>query len=70
MEQTKAIISKRINSMGLTEPNVYFRGDHRIVLEIPGVSDAREALELVGTTASRFAQVKDGFLSMRVKKIL
>lgn len=61
MEQTKAIISKRINSLGLTEPNVYFEGEKRIALEIPGVSDAKEALKLVGTTAQlEFAQVKNG----------
>lgn len=59
-EQTKAIISRRINSLGLTEPNVYFEGDKRIMLEIPGVSDAKEALKLVGTTAQlEFAQVKN-----------
>lgn len=61
VDQTKAIIAQRINALGLTEPNVYSQSGNRIVLEIPGVSDAKEALQLVGTTAIlEFAQVKNG----------
>jgi SecD/SecF fusion protein len=61
MEQTRLILSQRINALGLTEPNIYIEGDKRIRVELPGVQDAQEALRVVGTTALlEFAQVKDG----------
>lgn len=58
--QTKLVLEQRINAMGLTEPNIYLEGEKRIRIELPGVTNATEALELVGTTAQlQFALVAD-----------
>ncbi len=61
MEQTRTILSQRINALGLSEPNVYIEGKQRIRVELPGVKNAQDALRVIGTTALlEFAQVKDG----------
>lgn len=51
MEQTKQIIGKRINELGLTEPVITLQGDKRLRIELPGVSNAEEAIETIGKTA-------------------
>ena len=51
MEQTQAIIENRVNGMGLSEPIVTIESGNRIRVELPGVSDAEEALEAIGKTA-------------------
>ncbi len=51
VNQTKNIISKRINTLGLTEPNITKQGEKRIRIELPGVKNANDAIELIGKTA-------------------
>ena len=51
MDQTKQIISKRINELGLTEPVITLQGDDRLRIELPGVSNAQDAIDTIGQTA-------------------
>lgn len=51
MNQTKEVIERRVNAMGLTEPNILREGDKRIRIELPGVKNAQEAIDAVGKTA-------------------
>ncbi len=51
MSQTKGVLSKRIDQLGLTEPNIFVQGDNRIRIELPGVKDVQEAVALIGQTA-------------------
>lgn len=51
MEQTKEVITRRVNAMGLTEPNIVLEGEKRIRIELPGVKDAQEAIDAIGKTA-------------------
>lgn len=51
MNQTKNVMSKRIDEFGLTEPNITIQGEDRIRIELPGVKDTQEALEIIGQTA-------------------
>jgi len=51
MDQTKTVMEKRINEMGLTEPKIAVTNLNRIRIELPGVSDAQEAISQVGRTA-------------------
>ena len=54
LESTKAIIEKRINLFGATEPVIQSAkvGDsRRIIVEIPGVTDINQAINLIGQTA-------------------
>ncbi len=53
LNSAKTVIEKRINLFGVSEPIIntsVVNGDHRIVLELPGVG-INEAKKLVGTTA-------------------
>ena len=40
MTQTQAVIEKRVNEMGLTNPIVTIEGENRIRVELPGADDA------------------------------
>lgn len=51
MNQVKSVMGKRIDEFGLTEPNITIQGDNRIRIELPGVKDTQEALEIIGQTA-------------------
>lgn len=57
LEQTKTIIEKRVNAIGVGEPDISVQGK-TIVVQLPGIKDQRRALELVGQTAElRFRPV-------------
>lgn len=51
MEQTQAVITRRVDAMGIANPNVTIEGNKRIRVEMPGVEDADEALDQIGKTA-------------------
>lgn len=54
LEATKVNIERRINLFGVSEPTVQTAqsGDqHRIIVELPGIEDATQALQLIGQTA-------------------
>lgn len=60
INQTITVLTRRIDALGLTEPNIYAEGKKRIRVELPGVKDSEGALKLIGTTAQlKFAQIKD-----------
>lgn len=46
----REIIERRVNSTGVAEPLVQTQGFDRIVVELPGVSNADEIRQLIGTT--------------------
>jgi preprotein translocase subunit SecD len=46
-----AVIEKRVNVLGVTEPVIQKLGDDRIVVELPGISEVEKAKELIGRTA-------------------
>jgi protein-export membrane protein SecD len=51
IQQSIEILSKRVDSLGLTEPKISRQGDNRIRIELPGVTDATDAIESIGKTA-------------------
>lgn len=51
MTQTQAVIEKRVNQLGLSEPVVTIEGTNRIRVELPGAKDANEAIKAIGKTA-------------------
>ena len=59
----KEVIDRRVNLYGVSEPNVQtssFGGHDRMIVELPGISDTNEAIQLIGATAQlSFAEVKD-----------
>jgi len=57
LEQTREIISKRVNGIGVGEPDITIQGSN-IVVQLPGIKDQKQAVELVGQTAElRFRPV-------------
>ncbi len=60
MSQTQAVIEKRVNEMGLTNPIVSVEGDNRIRVELPGADDAESAIETIGKTAQLQFITADG----------
>lgn len=57
------VIEKRVNLFGVSESNVQtssFEGKDRIIVELPGINDPKEATSLIGQTAQLlFAEVKE-----------
>lgn len=51
MEQTKTIITKRVDGLGVAEPNIVIEGDKRIRIELAGIDNPQEAIDLIGKTA-------------------
>lgn len=51
MNQTKEVLERRVDAMGLTQPNVNREGEKRIRVELPGVSDSSEAIKAIGKVA-------------------
>jgi len=45
------VLRKRVDALGVSEPTLARSGDTRIIVELPGVQDPREAAETIGRTA-------------------
>jgi preprotein translocase subunit SecD len=65
----QTVIERRVNSFGVSEPVVQTEqggalgtGQYRLVIELPGVTDVNQAIELIGQTPTlEFKLVKPGF---------
>jgi preprotein translocase subunit SecD len=54
LESTRSIIDQRINVFGVSESviqTIRTGDDYRIIVELPGVTDVNQAIELIGKTA-------------------
>ena len=51
MDQTRAVLNNRVNQLGVAESTVTREGTNRLRVEMPGVTDAEEAINAIGTTA-------------------
>jgi SecD/SecF fusion protein len=57
-------ISKRINILGVSEPEITIEGNDRIRVQLAGISDQESARELISATANlEFRDVEDNLLS-------
>jgi protein-export membrane protein SecD len=50
MSTAKIIVERRVNGLGVTEPNVQLQGDRRIIVELPGVNNPDQAIETLRAT--------------------
>jgi len=64
IKSLRNVIEKRVNLFGLSESNVQtssFEGKDRIIVELPGINDPKEAANSIGQTAQLvFVEVKEG----------
>lgn len=51
LEGTRQTLERRINSLGVSEPLIQTRGDDQIIVELPGVADPQEAINIMQQTA-------------------
>ena len=73
----RAVIERRVNAFGVGEPIVQTQqggalgtGEHRLVVELPGITDVDEAVRLIGQTPLlEFKLVKDGFENALVDEL-
>lgn len=45
------VMRQRVDALGVSEPSLSRSGDQRIIVELPGVQDPREAADVIGRTA-------------------
>ena len=60
LQQNITTLRKRVDELGVAEPVVQRQGDHRIVVQLPGVQDSATAKRILGGTATlEFRMVDD-----------
>src|SRR3569623_659817 len=65
----QVVIERRVNAFGVGEPLVQTQeggalggGEHRLIVELPGVTDVNEAVKMIGETPQlEFKLIKPGF---------
>ncbi len=53
VEGVRDVIERRVNAIGVSEPNVQttkVSGEYRIIVELPGISDTNNAINMIGET--------------------
>ena len=54
------MLRRRVDQLGVAEPTLQRAGDRRVIVELPGVDDPQQAVEVIGRTAQlTFHQVAD-----------
>ena len=67
MEASRAIIENRVNALGASEATVALQGTDQILVQIPGLTDAEQALDTIGKTGKlEFARL-DSFTDETVR---
>ncbi len=51
VDQSVEIIERRINQLGLVEPSIQRQGSDRILVQVPGLGDPQQLIDLIGKTA-------------------
>ena len=60
LTRTVEVMRRRVDELGVAEPSLQRSGGDRIIIELPGVTDPEEALEVIGRTAQlTFHRVAD-----------
>lgn len=60
MKNLTDIMDKRVNEFGVAEPLIQIEGDDRIIVELAGLDDIDQAVDMLGTTAKLEFQDPDG----------
>ena len=51
LEQTVGILDRRVNGLGVTESQIQTQGTDQVAIALPGITDAEQALSVIGKTA-------------------
>jgi preprotein translocase subunit SecD len=60
VDQAKEAIDRRVNALGVSEPNIVPEGEDRIVIQLPGVDDPTRVKEIIRTTAQLQFRIVEG----------
>lgn len=55
-DRTLEVLRRRVDALGVAEPVIARSGENRIVVELPGVQDPAEAVQVLGRTAQLVVQ--------------
>lgn len=55
------VLRRRVDALGVAEPTIVRSGERRIVIELPGLADPREAVEAIGRTAQLTFHAVEGY---------
>lgn len=50
MEGIRDVIERRVNFFGVSEPVIQVSGDSRLIIELAGISDVNQAIQMIGET--------------------
>ncbi len=60
MSGLRDVIERRVNLFGVSEPVVQIQGQDRLLVQLPGVKDVQQAIEMIGQTPYlEFAEARD-----------
>jgi preprotein translocase subunit SecD len=51
LQGTRNTLERRVNELGVSEPLIQTRGDNQIVVELPGLGDTEQAIDILQATA-------------------
>ena len=51
MEQLVSVLDNRVNELGVSEPIIQVEGNDRLIVQLAGVDDPDQAIEIIGKTA-------------------
>lgn len=69
MNETKTVMERRVNAMGISDANVTVEGKDKIRVELPGVKNADQAIKQIGRTAKLNFCLANGRIVMDGKAI-
>ncbi|MCT4509884.1 MAG: protein translocase subunit SecD [Tepidibacter sp.] len=69
LDQTIEVFRKRIDGMGVSEPVIVKEGEKRIRIELPGVKNAKDAMDAIGKTAQLKFLKEDGTVVVTGKEV-
>lgn len=69
LDQTIEVFRKRIDGMGVSEPVIVKEGEKRIRIELPGVKNAKDAMDAIGKTAQLKFLKEDGTVVLTGKEV-
>ncbi|MBE3573878.1 MAG: protein translocase subunit SecD [Firmicutes bacterium] len=51
MDRARSVLEQRVNGLGVAEPVIQLKGTDQVVVDLPGIKDTRQAVEVLGQTA-------------------
>ncbi|HVL63594.1 MAG TPA: protein translocase subunit SecD, partial [Actinomycetota bacterium] len=66
--RTVEVLRRRVDQLGVSEPSLQRSGAERIIVELPGVTDPEQALEVIGRTAQLTFHPVEGLAQRQPKQ--